>query len=195
MPPSLIEPTEAAPQFTECVSEKNGGVPSPGNSRQVARRLQELIEQIQQHQNPAARALLQECLQLLLGFYGEGLSHLVTQMQSAGSEGRQLLERLLKDEAISRLLLIHGLHPDSLETRLQRALDSVRPYMQSHGGNIELLSLENDIARIKLEGTCKSCPSSTITLDLAVRRAVEESCPDILGFEVVQAGDETQTKV
>jgi len=39
-----------------------------------------------------------------------------------------------------------------------------------------------------LEGTCKTCPSSTITLELAVRRAVEEACPDLAGFEVMQAG-------
>jgi Fe-S cluster biogenesis protein NfuA len=57
--------------------------------------------------------------------------------------------------------------------------------MRSHGGNIELLSLENDVARLKLEGTCKTCPSSTVTLELAFRRAVEEACPDLFGFEVV----------
>jgi Fe-S cluster biogenesis protein NfuA len=72
-----------------------------------------------------------------------------------------------------------------LEKRLRGALEKVRPYMQSHGGNIELLSLEDDVARIRLQGTCKTCPSSAVTLELAVRRAVEEACPDLLGFEVV----------
>jgi len=62
--------------------------------------------------------------------------------------------------------------------------------MQSHGGNIELLSLENEVARVKLQGTCKSCPSSAVTLELAVRRAVEEACPDLLGFEVAAANGE-----
>ena len=73
----------------------------------------------------------------------------------------------------------------AFETPLREALEKVRPYMQSHGGNIELLSLENDVASVRLSGTCKSCPSSAITLELAVRRAVEEACPDLLGFEVV----------
>ena len=57
--------------------------------------------------------------------------------------------------------------------------------MQSHGGSIDLLSLENDVARVRLRGTCKTCPSSSITLELAVRRAVDEACPDLLAFEVV----------
>ena len=90
----------------------------------------------------------------------------------------------MHDQAVSGLLLIHGLHPVPLDTRLRGALEKVRPYMRSHGGNIELLSLENEVARVKLQGTCKSCPSSAVTLELAVRRAVEEACPDLVGFEV-----------
>ena len=82
------------------------------------------------------------------------------------------------------LLLIHGLHPDSLETRVRAALDKIRPYLQSHGGNVELISLENDVARLRLQGTCKTCPSSLATLELAVRQSVEEACPDLMGFEV-----------
>ena len=81
------------------------------------------------------------------------------------------------------LLLIHGLHPVPLETRLREALEKVRPYMQSHGGNVELLSLDNDAARLRLLGHCKSCPSSAVTLELALKQAIEEACPDLLSFE------------
>lgn len=153
----------------------------------MAKRLQELIEQIQSQPNPAARALLNECLQSLLTFYGDGLSRIVSQIQKAGADGQMILERLLQDQTVNGLLLIHGLHPVDLESRLRGALEKVRPYMQSHGGNIELLNLENEVAQVRLEGTCKTCPSSAITLELAVRRAVEEACPDLLGFEVISA--------
>ena len=56
--------------------------------------------------------------------------------------------------------------------------------MESHGGNVELISLENDYAKLRLQGHCKTCPSSTVTLELAVRAAIEEACPDLAGFEV-----------
>lgn len=151
----------------------------------MAKRLQDLIEQIQAQPNPAARALLQECLQSLLAFYGDGLSRMLAHIQDAGAGGEEILDRLVQDRTVTGLLVIHGLHPVALETRLRGALEKVRPYMQSHGGNIELLSLEEEVARVKLEGTCKSCPSSAITLEFAVRRAVEEACPDLLGLEVV----------
>jgi len=183
---SLDLKTEPAPpQFTECVSTANGEPSAATDSREMGKRLQELIEQIQTQPNPAARVLLQECLQSLLAFYGEGLSRIFNQIHAAGAEGDKIVDRLLKDPAVNGLLLIHGLHPIPLETRLHGALEKVRPYMQSHGGNIELLRLENDVAQIRLQGTCKTCPSSTITLELAVRRAVEEACPDLAGFEVL----------
>jgi len=186
MPPE-VNSAEAPPTFTECVSNDESRPPESGN---MAKRLQELLEEIQSHPNPAARALLQECLHSLLAFYGDGLARILRHVQDAGSTGEEILERLMHDHAVSGLLLIHGLHPVALETRLRRALEKVRPYMQSHGGNIELLGLEMDVARVKLQGTCKSCPSSSVTLELAVRRAVEEACPDLLGFEVVGANRE-----
>lgn len=182
--------TETPPSFTECVS-KNDGEPRQPSSREMAKRLQDLIEQIQSQPNPSARVLLQDCLQSLLAFYGDGLSRILDLVKDPGAAGDEILGRLLKDQSISGLLLIHGLHPVALETRLRGALEKVRPYMQSHGGNIELLGLENDIARVKLQGTCKTCPSSAITLELAVRRAVDEACPDLMGLEVV--GNETGT--
>jgi Fe-S cluster biogenesis protein NfuA len=76
------------------------------------------------------------------------------------------------------------LHPVDLATRLQEALEKVRPYLESHGGNVELLGLEDGFARLSLRGACKTCPSSSVTLELAVRKALEEACPDLLGFNV-----------
>ena len=185
MPPEL-NLAEAPPTFTECVSNDEARAES-GN---MAKRLQALLEQIQSQPNPATRVLLQDCLQSLLAFYGDGLSRILGHVQDIGANGQHILNRLLQDQTVSSLLLIHGLHPVALEKRLRNALEKVRPYMQSHGGNIELLSLENEVARVRLEGTCKTCPSSAVTLELAVRRAVEEACPDLLGFEVVGATGE-----
>lgn len=194
MPPDLDLQTQSPPRFTECVSTGNGQA-NRATSREMAKRLQELIEQVHSQPNPAARALLNECLQSLLSFYGNGLSRILAHMHDAGAAGERILEELLQDQAVSGLLLIHGLHPVPLEQRLHAALEKVRPYMQSHGGNIELLSLENDVAQVKLEGTCKSCPSSTITLELAVRKAVEEACPDLVELAVVGADSENPAPV
>lgn len=182
--PAESKLAEAMPVFTECLSHSEGQT-RPSNSRALAARLQELLEQIQSQPNPAARVVLQECLESLLAFYGEGLSHILGHIGQADGSGEEILRRLLADPAVSALLLIHGLHPVPLEKRLRDALEKVRPYLQSHGGNIELLHLESEVAHVKLQGTCQTCPSSAVTLELAVRRAVEQACPDLVGFEVV----------
>jgi Fe-S cluster biogenesis protein NfuA len=152
-------------------------------SRQ-ARNLQTLIDETQKLPDPTARALLEKCLQSVLSFYGDGLARMLEIVAGFGPSGEDLLERLVNDPGVKGLLLIHGLHPVDLATRLQEALEKVRPYLESHGGNVELLGLEDGFARLRLRGACKTCPSSSVTLELAVRKALEEACPDLLGFNV-----------
>ena len=163
---------------------------SLGSISHEGRKLAELIGQIDALPDPAARELAQECLHSLLQLYGEGLGRILQLVDNAGVQGEQVREALLRDKLVLGLLLIHGLHPISLEGRLSGALDKIRPYLHSHGGGVELVGLQDDVARLRLRGTCKSCPSSFVTLELAVRQVIEEACPDLAGFEVEQMAPE-----
>jgi Fe-S cluster biogenesis protein NfuA/nitrite reductase/ring-hydroxylating ferredoxin subunit len=147
-------------------------------------RIQKLLERIEALPYPGAKELIQECMEALLGFYGQGLSRILEVVNEAGPEGRKVYRDLIHDDVIKGLLLIHDLHPLDLETRLRDALEKVRPYLKSHGGNVELISLENNVARLRLEGTCQSCASSSVTLELAIRQAIDQACPDLGHFEV-----------
>jgi Fe-S cluster biogenesis protein NfuA/nitrite reductase/ring-hydroxylating ferredoxin subunit len=147
-------------------------------------RIQELVAQIDALPNSPARVLFQECLESVLAFYGHGLERILQLVANAGPAGQKIYHDLIHDNVVRGLLIIHDLHPVDIETRLRDALDKVRPYLRSHGGNVELISLTNDVARLRLQGTCKSCASSTVTLELAIRHAIEEACPDLIGFEV-----------
>jgi Fe-S cluster biogenesis protein NfuA/nitrite reductase/ring-hydroxylating ferredoxin subunit len=165
----------------------NGASASHSHPNDLARegqRIQELVDKIGTLNDPAARRMLQECLESVLSFYGHGLARILELTGDLGPEGEKVRDALVHDPGVRGLLLIHGLHPVSLETRLAEALDKVRPYMESHGGNVELISLENDFAKLRLQGHCKTCPSSSVTLELAVRAAIDEACPDLAGFEV-----------
>lgn len=164
----------------------NAGAPVlSGDPRQRAREIEERIGEIEAWPDERVRDLLRACLQSVLGFYGDGLARIVQLARNAGPAGEQVLGDLARDDLVRSLLLIHGVHPASLEDRLREALAKVRPYLQSHGGNVELLGLTDDgTARLKLLGTCQSCPSSSVTLELAVRQAVEEACPDLVDFTV-----------
>lgn len=172
------------PAALPCPSELTERSRQPAGLNQETARLQELLERARSLRDPGAQALVQECLQAMLAFYGEGLARMLQIIEGTGEGGQVVLNQVIQDRNVSGLLLIHGLHPLNLETRLRGALEKVRPYMQSHGGNVELVEVEQGRARLRLQGTCNGCPSSALTLEVAVRRAVEEACPDLAGFEV-----------
>jgi Fe-S cluster biogenesis protein NfuA/nitrite reductase/ring-hydroxylating ferredoxin subunit len=157
---------------------------SDGDISAYGDRLQKLLAEVEKLPYPAARDMLQDCMESVLGFYGAGLKRILQVVSEDGPEGRKVFRDLIRDDVVRGLLLIHDLHPLNLEARLLEALDKVRPYLKSHGGNVELISLENDVARLRLQGTCQSCASSSVTLELAIRHAIEQACPDLVHFEV-----------
>jgi Fe-S cluster biogenesis protein NfuA/nitrite reductase/ring-hydroxylating ferredoxin subunit len=90
---------------------------------------------------------------------------------------------------------VHGLHPHDVERRVSDALDSVRPYLGSHGGDVSLLAVDDDVVRLQFQGSCKTCPSSSVTLELAVEDAVRAAAPEISSIEVVAAEKDTSSGV
>src|SRR5918994_2166187 len=149
--------------------------------RERAGRIETLLEEIESFEDPEARAKTAEMVQTLLELYGEGLGRIVESVGRLG--GEDLKDELLGDELITHLLLLHGLHPVDVETRVLEALDEVRPYLESHGGNVQFLGIGEGVARVRLEGSCDGCPSSTMTLKLAIEEAVQKAAPELEGVE------------
>ncbi len=129
--------------------------------RERIARLEALLEQIDD--DSAAT----EAVQAVVDLYGEALARIL-----AGADP-------VEDELVSHLLLVHDLHPVDVETRVRRALEEVRPYLGSHGGDVELLGVEGGVARLRLAGTCNGCPSSTVTLQNAIEDALFKAAPDL----------------
>lgn len=152
---------------------------------QQSRRMQQLIEQVDEIKDLKVKELVQDCIQEILTFYGNGIERIINiLMHENSSAATKIINDLIGDSFINGLLLIHDLHPFDLHTRLNLALEKVRPYMDSHGGNVEIVSLENGTACLRLSGTCKGCASSSLTLELAIKQAIEEYCPDLQDLQV-----------
>lgn len=147
-------------------------------------RVQELTLQLEAIEDPTARDLADELTAATVQMYGAGLERIVQAIAEAGPAGRQIMDTLVQDGVVASLLLIHDLYPVSVEERVLEALERVRPYMESHGGNVEFLGVHENIAHLRLQGSCKSCSASSSTLELAVRQALEEAAPDLDGMEV-----------
>ena len=154
------------------------------DTEQLVERVQELQAALETCGESVPRGLAEELVSAVVQMYGAGLERIVGSVSEAGPDGEQIAASLADDPLVATLLLIHDLHPVSLEQRVQQALDSVRPYMESHGGNVELLSLEDGVARIHLRGSCSDCSASSVTLELAIKQALEEAAPDLEGLEV-----------
>jgi Fe-S cluster biogenesis protein NfuA/nitrite reductase/ring-hydroxylating ferredoxin subunit len=149
--------------------------------RERVGRMETLLGEIESFSDPEARAKTAEMVQTLLELYGEGLGRIVESVGRLG--GEDLKDELLGDELITHLLLLHGLHPVDVETRVLEALDEVRPYLESHGGNVQFLGIGDGVVRVRLEGRCDGCPSSTMTLKLAIEEAVQKAAPELEGVE------------
>lgn len=151
---------------------------------EVVDRVQELVARVESLDDPVARETAQELLDALLELYGDGLERIVAALDEAGEAGDALRAKLAEDGVVSSLLLIHGLYPVPLADRVAEALERVRPYMESHGGGVDVLGLEDDVLRLRLHGSCDGCPSSASTLELAIKQELEQTAPDLLGIEV-----------
>ena len=142
-------------------------------------RIQQLLEQIEALPTPSTRELIHEFMEATLGFYGHGLARILQVASESGPAGQSVYQHLINDKVVRGLLLIHDLHPADLETRLRDALDHVRPYLQSHGGNVELISLTGQSATFAtpryLQELCFFCGDIGAGHSAGHRRSVPRS--------------------
>jgi len=146
-------------------------------ARDRVARVEALLGEAEALSDSAGRDTAAELAEALVELYGEGLARIVEQMPD--DQRRALVD----DELIVHLLLLHGLHPVPFEERVRGALEEVSPYLESHGGGVELVGFEDNIVRLQLQGSCSGCPSSTMTLKLAIEDAIRKAAPDVESIE------------
>ena len=144
----------------------------------VGERLEHLLEELRMLE-PTARQRAEECIRLVTDLYGAGLNNVMELIVDSGDV--VLLDKVVKNGLVHNLLVLHGLHPFELAARIDVALDSVRPYLASHGGDAEVLQVDEEAGAvtIRLLGSCDGCPSSAVTLKMAVEDAIRQAAPEI----------------
>jgi len=145
-------------------------------AQQRVAKLEARLAQLEALPDSELRDLAVDSVQGLMDLYGTALARILELVPEVAS-------RLGEDELVSHLLLLHGLHPVDVRARVEAALESVRPYLATHGGNVELLSVADGVAYLRLNGTCHGCPSSTVTLRQAIEEAIFKVAPDLERIE------------
>jgi Fe-S cluster biogenesis protein NfuA/nitrite reductase/ring-hydroxylating ferredoxin subunit len=129
--------------------------------------------------DPAIAGRAEELVSLLVEFYGAGLARILELLDE------QAVSSLLADKSVAGLLVLHDLHPQSTEERVLAALERVRPYLGSHAGGVEYLGLDDDgTVRLRLAGSCDGCPSSALTVKMAIEKGIEDVAPEVTKVEV-----------
>jgi Fe-S cluster biogenesis protein NfuA len=152
--------------------------------QQRIQKVEALVRKIEGLPDPDARASAQELFQLVMDLHGTSVERMMSIIFEAGDVGRVIIDKLGQDDLVGSLLLLYGLHPLDLETRVMQALDKVRPYLRSRGGNVELLSINDGAVRLRLQGGSNGCGSSGQTLKAAVEEAIYDAAPDLSALEI-----------
>ncbi len=153
-------------------------MPESQNLRANGERIEQALNELQATADPRSLNLAEELLRLVSELYGAGLARMAEITRARAPE---LIADFAADELVASLLLVQGLHPDPLEVRVEGALESIRPFLGRHGGDVELLAIDDVLGAVKLRllGTCDGCPSSAATLQGAVEAAILEAAPEV----------------
>ena len=150
----------------------------------TTRSLSDLVDDIQQWEalveqwDDSQQQVVLQLKQAIEALHKEALTRLI---RSVKQEAVGALRNAARDEVVYGLLRYHDLvKAPSLQQRLRQALDEVRPGLQEHQGDIELVSIRlPDTVEIRLMGACSHCPASQLTLSEGVETAIKRHCPEI----------------
>lgn len=134
--------------------------------------------------DPEARAVAEELKAAVEAIHRAGLVTMVRRMR-ADDAARAALFELVDDPTVHLLLSLHGIvRPDPV-THANQVLESVRPQLHSHGGDVSLARVEDGTAFVRLEGACNGCSMSSVTLRNLVEEALVQGVPAITAVEVL----------
>ncbi|MUL80312.1 MULTISPECIES: NifU family protein [unclassified Mycolicibacterium] len=135
---------------------------------------------------PGALENAEQLVRELTDLYGAALERLLLIATNRCPElAEAVTEAVVADNLVASLLLVHGLHPHPVHRRVADALENVRPYLGSHGGDVDLIEVDGPVVRLRFTGSCKSCPSSAATLELTIEDAIRAAAPEISSIDVV----------
>jgi len=151
--------------------------------RSIGDRIEHLLDELHARSDRASVERAEELVRLVTELYGAGLARV---LDIVGAAGPDLLTHIYDDELLASLLVVHDLHPADLASRVEQALAEVRPLLGLHDGDIELVGIDpvEGVVTLKLLGSCDGCPSSTVTLQHTVEKALFEAAPELRRIEV-----------
>lgn len=150
-------------------------------------RVGEIVEQLESNGDPSARAMARELLESLMALHGAALERILELAANAGEAGETIIRKCGRDELVSSLLLLYGLHPENLKSRVLHALEKTKTLLLSHFASAESVSVDDGKVTVRLEIKSSGCGSSAASLRAALEAAIQDSAPDATSIVVETA--------
>jgi Fe-S cluster biogenesis protein NfuA len=147
-------------------------------------RIGALVQEIELIADPAVRATAKDMVQSLMDLHGAVLEKALDIVAEAGDPGMAIIDRLGKDSLVSSVLILYGLHPDDIATRVEKAVDRLRSQLRKQGCEIQLLGVNDGAIRIHVEAGSHTCGSTAKTVQAAVEEAIYDTAPDLVSLVI-----------
>jgi Fe-S cluster biogenesis protein NfuA len=147
--------------------------------------IERLVQRVTDLPDGEARSTALELLQAVMDLHGSVVNRIV-EVLSESEAGRTSLSKLGSDPLICGLLVLYGVHPVSLEERVGRAIEKVRPQLHKHGGSVELLQISDGVVRLSIQSSGQGCHSSPEALKQTLDQAIREAAPEVV--EIIAEG-------
>jgi Fe-S cluster biogenesis protein NfuA len=152
--------------------------------REGIERIGGLVEEIEAIADPAVRAAAKGLLQSVMDLHGAAWEKALDIVSEAGEPGMGIIDRLGRDSLVSGLLILYGLHPEDLETRLRKAVDRLRPQLRKQGWEVEVLDITDGRVRLRVETGSHSCGSNAKTTKTTLEGAIYDAAPDMTSLVI-----------
>ena len=154
-------------------------------------RIGELVHDLENIADPESRASAKALVQLLLDLHSAGLERVMEVVAASGDTGQRTIDQLGEDPLVGSLLILYGLHPLDIDSRVAVTVDRIQPRIRKSGGELQLLGSQGGVVRLHLQITGHACGSTANTLKSMVEEALYEAAPDLQSLVIEGLEDES----
>jgi len=165
-------------------------VASEKEFQQKVRQFGALVSELERANRAGSDLTARELVKLLMEVHGAGLERIMELIFESGREGEAMIARLGRDPIARSLLLLYSLHPDDLETRVLKALDTVGPKLRKLDYKVELVSVDDGAIQLKVRATGRPHSSAAKNVRAAIEEAIYDQAPDLSALTILGLEDE-----
>lgn len=163
------------------------------NEAEFQQRIQHIGEGLRQLEavaDPALRAAAKEVVQLLMDLHGAVLERLLDMTFESGDGGKRLIDEFGRDPLLSSVLVLYGLHPDGLQTRVERKLKELSSRLFKMGTEITAIAITGNDVRIRARLNGHTCGSTAASVQAVIEEAAYDAAPDLSSLVVEGLSDQ-----